>query len=115
MKYIWWLLLIASVACGQAAQLPTIAAGLPIMATYTPTPTAAAVQTAPAPTPEMVTILGTLNIRELPDTSSAVLGWYEDGARVKVIKLVDGIGCPRWYLVTYRAERAFICAEWTSK
>ena len=109
MRYIL-LLVLASIACGQTAQLPIVdtpvVSIVPKAANYAPT-------AAPVPTPWNVVTLGKLNIRELPSTNSAVLGWYEADMSVTVIALVDGIGCPRWYLVIYQAERGFICASWT--
>ena len=113
MKYIL-LLVLASVACGQT--LPNAV----IVAPNVPTVASTAyhivdVTDMVVPTPVTVTTLGTLNIRELPDTSSAVLGWYEAGVTVTVLAQVDGIGCPRWYLVMHQGERGYICAEWCSK
>jgi uncharacterized protein YgiM (DUF1202 family) len=115
MKYIL-LLVLASIACGQTAQLPNAV----IVAPNVPTVASTAyhivdVTDMVVPTPVTVITLGTLNIRELPDTNSAVLGWYEAGVTVTVVAQVDGIGCPNWYLVTHRGGRGYICAEWCSK
>lgn len=111
MKFIL-VLALASIACTQTAQLATpIGANASIIDIYTQAPAPLIV----APTPAHVTTLGKLNIRELPDTSSQIIGWYEIGADVVAIAKVSGIGCPSWYLVTYRGERGYICAEWTSK
>lgn len=113
MRYIL-LLVLASIACGQTLPTPeTIVTNVPTVAS-----TAyhiVDVTDMVVPTPVAVTTLGTLNIRELPDTSSAVLGWYEAGVTVTVLAQVDGIGCPRWYLVMHQGERGYICAEWCSK
>ena len=114
MRYIL-LLVLASVACGQTAQLPNAVIVAPNEPELASTPTHAPVALIVIPTPVTVITLGTLNIRELPDTNSAVLGWYEAGVTVTVLAQVDGIGCPNWYLVTHRGGRGYICAEWCSK
>ena len=115
MKYLW-LLVLASIACGQSAVIPN--AAIVIVATNIPTVASnpiVDITEMVVPTPVQVFTLGKLNIRELPDTSSPVLGWYEAGVTVTVTALVDGIGCPKWYLVTHRGERGYICQSWTSK
>jgi uncharacterized protein YgiM (DUF1202 family) len=110
------LLIVLTLACVSCSV--TIANAAPVASANTSPTLTPASPPAPlivVPTPNHVTTLGKLNIRELPDTSRQIIGWYESGVVVTVIALVDGIGCPRWYLVTHQGERGYICAEWTSK
>lgn len=108
---------LACIACSVtiANANPLSIPSIPSVANASAINTAAPAPLIVVPTPEHVTTLGKLNIRELPDTSSQVIGWYEMGAKVVAIAIVSGRGCPNWYMVTYRGERGYICAEWCSK